>query len=455
MDQYIILTKNENVSFYPIKDKLEKELNGFFTGDGYVFPQESGTAVKEIASKLGCKVIHLPLGEHKSFEDLRMSYKSDYLKKRHIDKGLEESMFLRKAGIDELTIEKLSAFPNHLKEEGLSLLSELESLKSSIEKNERLAEIRRSSLTGVELKFISELDPQYFEKTPPPKPCLLYIHEDSGIKQPFLHKEITGMLVAEGGRGKTHLLAQLGACVATGIPFLEKIQVEKPGAVCFVVGENNNEDIQRLLFKTHKHLQKLLEDNKANEKSGKHFKLFFEKPLKEFAKNFIPFSVHGRPAHFVDQHGERTPFFYEFLKALKAKEPEEGFQLIIFDPASRFAGSEAEKDNAIATAFIASLEYISDQLKGRPTILLAHHKSKQALKDGESASQADARGASGLTDGVRWQAGLNKVGKDEDKELSSLEITKTNFTQFHERLTLRKNKEGIHTLQTKSKGLFS
>jgi DnaB-like helicase N terminal domain/AAA domain len=292
-----------------------------------------------------------------------------------------------------------------------------------------------------QLKFVSELDPDYFHKTPPEKPRLLYIHDKNGIKATFLHKEIVGMLVAEGGRGKTHLLAQLALCVATGIPFLNEILVEKPGHVCFIVGENDNDDIRRLFFKIKKHLKNLVEENEKRN-DGKHFKTHSEDPLVTIPERLLPLSVHGLNAHFVDNHGERTPFFYSFLKALKEKEPKEGFQLIIFDPASRFAGTEAEKDNAIATSFIASLEAISDELKGRPTIILSHHKSKQAFNNQNAPSQADARGASGLTDGVRWQAGLNK--KKDEEEFSILEVTKTNFTKKMGRLETKKNDQGIH-----------
>ena len=246
------------------------------------------------------------------------------------------------------------------------------------------------------------------------------------------------MLVAEGGRGKTHLLSLLGSSVATGIPWLKELLIEKPGKVCLIVGENDSDDIRRLLWKTQEHLSRILMEN-ASKKDHERFVLHFQNPLEQLALNLAPISTHGRDASFINANGGKTDFYQSLLTELKAKEPPDGWQLIILDPASRFAGPEAEKDNAIATAFIASLENISSELRGRPTIILAHHKSKAAQREG--AGQSDARGSSGLTDGVRWQANLNKNG--DDKESSWLEISKTNFTSTPSKIKLKKDREGV------------
>lgn len=292
--------------------------------------------------------------------------------------------------------------------------------------------------SGISLKFISELDKDYFKEKPPEKSRLLYFVESDGTKTTFLHKEIVSMLIGEGGRGKTHLLAIFGACVSTGIPILGQIEIEKPGAVCFVVGENNDMDIRRLLFKIYKHLETILKEN-SHRTDGKQFGTHYQNPIEHLFNHFMPVSVHGMDAHFIDKEGHPTKFYAQFLTQLKEKEPPEGFQLIILDPASRFAGPEAEKNNAIATSFIACLERISEELKGNPTILLSHHKSKSAIGMQE-ASQTHARGSSGLTDGVRWQGDLSK---GDSNEYSILEVTKTNFTAYPKKLVIKKGKDGI------------
>jgi len=291
---------------------------------------------------------------------------------------------------------------------------------------------------GFPIKPICEISIDYFSKEPAEKPVLLsYIEKgDTKAKKiPFLHKEITAMIVAEGGRGKTHLCAHLACCITSGVPFLGNFEIRSPGAACFIVGENNDQDIQRLLFKTRKHIAEMLE---LNETKG-HEKFPTDgKELDRIEKLLYPVSIHGKQAALVDENGKKTDFFYHLLKGLKREEPEEGFQLIIVDPASRFSGASAEKDNAIATAFIASLEEISDNLKGKPTILLSHHKSKAATK--ESSGQGDARGSTALVDGCRWMATMQK-GKEKDTLL--FDVAKTNFTPPIQTITIKKSWNGL------------
>jgi hypothetical protein len=218
---------------------------------------------------------------------------------------------------------------------------------------------------------------------------------------------------------------------------LGKFFIKTPGGVCLIFGENNQQDIHRLLYKTRTHLHELVAENGRK----KEYEKFAIPPhaIERITHFVYPLSVHGINASLVDKIGTPTPFFFSLLDQLKAREPEGGWQLIILDPASRFAGAEAEKDNAVATAFIASLELISQSLIGTPTILLAHHKNKVGIR--ESSGQADARGASALTDGSRWQANLSK-DKEED-EIVNFEITKTNFTQIVQKFQMKKLHDGV------------
>ena len=111
-------------------------------------------------------------------------------------------------------------------------------------------EIIKEGKKTLKLQFISEISSNYFSEKPPEKPTLLvYTNNENmdGKKIPFLHKEIVGMIAAEGGRGKTHFCTHLAACVASGVPFLGKFEISLPGASCLILGENNQLDIQRLL----------------------------------------------------------------------------------------------------------------------------------------------------------------------------------------------------------------
>ena len=439
-NEYLVLLIKSGKSLKPLKDQFYS-LGGFYNGIGYAFPSSSETMISQIVKALGSRLIKMPLGSGQTFEQLKQAQKAIFFREKLIEAEQHLLVCRSDLNIDEITEETViaSSASDFKKEEAIELLHECERLRDSIEWAEKMEKALQVNVgKSLELLSIAELSLDYFTKQPPEKPRLLYFVEKDGSKSTFLHKEIASMLVGEGGRGKTHLLALLGASVATGIPFLGQIEVEKPGAVCFVVGENNHGDIHRLLFKIHRHLEEVLKRNKERG-DGKHFGLHYENPLEHLPPNFIPVSVHGMNSHFIGEKGDHTSFYNQFLAQLKAKEPEGGFQLIILDPASRFAGPDAEKDNAIATSFIACLERISEELKGRPTILLSHHKSKSAIRE-NGVTQADARGSSGLTDGVRWQGNLSK---GESNEHSVLEVTKTNFTAYPKKLVMKKGKDGV------------
>lgn len=439
-NEYLLLLIKKWKSIKPLKDQFYS-LGGFYNGIGYAFPSSSETMISQIVKAMDSRLIKIPLGNGQTFEQLRQAQKAIFFREKLVEAEQRLLIFRSDLNIDEITEETVisSCASDLKKEEAIELLHKCERLRESIEWAEKMEKALQVNIgKSLELFFISELSRDYFTKEPPEKPSLLYFVEEDGKKSTFLHKEITSMLVGEGGRGKTHLLALLGASVATGIPFLGQIEVDKPGAVCFVVGENNHGDIHRLLFKTHRHLENILKRNKER-RDGRHFKIHYKNPLEHLPQKFIPVSVHGMNSHFIGEKGEPTNFYNQFLAQLKSKEPEEGFQLIILDPASRFAGPEAEKDNAIATSFIASLERISEELKGHPTIILSHHKSKSAIRE-NWGTQADARGSSGLTDGVRWQGNLSK---GESNEHSVLEVTKTNFTSYPKKLIVKKGKDGV------------
>ena len=99
-----------------------------------------------------------------------------------------------------------------------------------------------------------------------------------------------------------------------------------------------------------------------------------------------------------DKDGNATEFYNRLFKLIQkiANETDEGIALIIFDPASRFLGSEGEINSFMATKFIAMLEAMT-QLKGNPTVVFAHHMNKSSIS--KDTDQGSARGSSALTDG--------------------------------------------------------
>lgn len=270
--------------------------------------------------------------------------------------------------------------------------------------------------------------------------------EGSNIK-PFIRKGIVAMLVGSGGVGKTHALAQLAISITTGIPWLGKYPVESIGYVFMGMGENSEEDIHRLLRKTVKNL------------FPKETTFFDENLIEGASKRLAITSFNGIDSSFIYK-GQPTQSYELLLHELKEKEPKEGWSCIILDPISRFLGADAETDNASATRFIALLERLTLELKGHPTVLFGHHMNKNAGTS-KSTDQAAARGSSAITDGVRWQANLEKVRKtitDEEEEYELDQIilrgVKSNFTAILPPQRLKKDENGILFAQDPNQSIF-
>ena len=119
----------------------------------------------------------------------------------------------------------------------------------------------------------------------------------------------------------------------------------------------------------------------------------------------------------------RTTFANALYAFLEAKGTEVGgWDVVILDPLSRFAGPDVEVDNAAATRLIQVLERFT-QLPGAPTILVAHHTNKSSRdKDSERSSSA-VRGSSALVDGARWVGDLEPVIAD----YACFRVVKSNY----------------------------
>jgi hypothetical protein len=353
-------------------------------------------------------------------------------------KQTEISQAFRLAGCDLLSKDEIiqeNRLQDREKTQLLKLLEEKESLEEQLLWAEAVNKTMSNQGHELPIHFLRDLPVNYLEVDPPPKPRLLYWVSKAGIKHTFLSKEIVAMLVGAGGVGKTHILAQLALSITSGIPFLGKFEVESPGSVCMILGENKMEDIHRLLRKTAKNLSSMLEKN-ARKPLHAQFALFDTNPLSQISERLCVLSVHGLNSHFL-RDGKPTEFYYRFLQELKNKQPENGWSLILLDPISRFAGLDAEKDNAVATDFIALLERMSDELIGHPTLLISHHKPKPFVSSKDS-DQTAARGASGLTDGVRWQANLDK----QDDNNIIFRVVKSNFTSIPPDFKIEKDEDG-------------
>lgn len=218
-----------------------------------------------------------------------------------------------------------------------------------------------------------------------------------------------GMLAAAGGAGKTIALVQLALAVATGALWLETYVTPNPGHVLLALGEEDADELRRRIYYAAKLMRLTDEQQKL---AAERITLL---PLAGTRVELTEANARGQVTE--------TQALAELRELLRSSGHD--WRLTVLDPLSRFAGCDTEKDNAAATRFIAAVETLVD-VPGHPTVLLAHHTTKVS-RDGNESSASAARGASALTDGVRWVANLDPIKDAEDRV--SLTVTKSNYSR--------------------------
>lgn len=443
----ILLSQGRNLR--PLQEKFY-EIGGFYNGIGYVFPSQKEQILKQIIEHLpDIKIRKMDLKTGHTFDSIRQTHNASYFRDKLLALDTKILSLMHAYQMDELSesnIEKLDLLPEE-KTSFLDVMQEKEKLKKALLWAEGMEKtLSQIKQTSFQIKFIHEQKINFLLEETSEIPKLINYVEGPHLK-PFIRKGIVAMLVGSGGVGKTHALAQLAISIATGIPWLGKYPVESTGYVFMGMGENSEEDIHRLLRKT---VKKLFPQEKT---------LFEENPLVEASKRLAVASFNGADSSFIYK-GQPTKCYESLLQELKEKEPKEGWSCIILDPISRFLGADAETDNAAATRFIALLERLTLELKGQPTVLFGHHMNKNAGTS-RNTDQAAARGSSAITDGVRWQANLEKVRKnlaheEEEYELDQVILrgVKSNFTAILPPQRLKKDENGILFAQDFNHSIF-
>lgn len=441
---FLLITQS---SLKPLREKF-REMGAIYTGIGYAFPKQEEPFLKQLVSSLpNARFITQPLGEGYSFDSLRQAHKVSFFRDKIIHLELEMLTLQEKYGLEEfseITIQK-SLIGNQEKEALLGLLEEKERLTEMMAQAQGMEKLLiASTQLPFQVQFISDQPIKFLTKHPSDMPRLVnYI--DEGQPKPFIRRGIVGQLVGAGGVGKTHALAQLALSLTTGTPWLDIYQVESKGYVFMGLGENAEDDIHRLLWKIGKNLS-----------NNQDTTLFSSNHFLEAEKRLAVASFTGKDPTFI-RNGSPTPFYQKFLQELKEKEPSDGWSCIILDPISRFMGSDAENDNAAATQFISLLERLTLELRGHPTVLFGHHMNKSSLGN-TSTNQGASRGSSAITDGVRWQANLERVASTEEEEKTDpikvkLRVVKSNFTPILPAQVLKKDENGclqpVHKTQPK------
>jgi hypothetical protein len=291
-------------------------------------------------------------------------------------------------------------------------IDELKALRSKLHNDSRTVETALSELEGrgdwTQLMKPLE-DFGWLNTEPPPRKALLEYEDDCVLP---LGK--VGFFVGEGGIGKSWALTQLAISVCTGTPWFNKFKVPEyaTGGVVMAMGEEDPDEMHRRIHNIVQHLG-----------LAAHHYSMLEKCL-------WPMPLSGHFMEFLEE-GERSYQHERFEQIMEESAPEQGWKLIVLDPASRFMGMDAEKDNAYATRFVQLLERLT-MLPGRPSVICAHHTTKAARTSNTGARSVAARGASALTDGARWQGNLFVPFDDNGSESSQenvavFQITKSNY----------------------------
>lgn len=277
------------------------------------------------------------------------------------------------------------------------------------------AQLEAQWKANIKQRFVQLKRREWLVTPPPARKILLELpgqKNASGeyIREPqdVLAQGIVGMIAATGGVGKTQALIQLALAVASGTSWLGQLEVCDPGHVAILLAEESDEEAWRRFY------------NSVQE-------LGLQGHIQEFGERIWPLALQGTSCRFMDPHtGEPSQTFTSLREALTSAAVD--WRLIVLDPASRLMPPDAELDNASATEFITLLESLTRIAQARPTVLVAHHTRKHGT------GKVGVRGASALTDGVRWLATLSAYGLDPEGGIDPdgkgrvlLEVHKSNY----------------------------
>jgi regulatory protein RepA len=251
----------------------------------------------------------------------------------------------------------------------------------------------------------------------------------------LLPRHGVGLLVAEGGIGKTQLAIDLALGVATGQKMLG-LRTRR-GRVLYLGLEDPPDVLRRRIYFAHKRRRN------AAAKRGR--RKAFDSDVRS---NLVPISLVGQQFHLIElERGtvRQAATLDALIRLLKTYGP---FELVVLDPMSRLHGMD-ENANAIATAIINSAERIAREVP--TTVLIAHHTGKaNASKQAEHAYSA--RGASGLADAARVVLRLRELGAKECEGITNIKPgtavlklvhAKSNYSKKYKDVYLQRAGDGL------------
>lgn len=266
--------------------------------------------------------------------------------------------------------------------------------------------------------------PDEWYSTKPPKRSWLLSDSRTPKADGVLPLGKVAQMIGEGGISKTMALIQLAVAVATGTPWLGCLSVATQGHVLLLLGEEDVEESQRRIYRAARAAG-------ATPPTG----------------SIVVLPLCGIPCPMVEKNREGNLTDAPFLNWLRGFVTSAApFALVGVDPTSRFAGLDAEKDNAAATVFIQALESIATT---GPTVFSTHHVNKLSRGKDNTVTASSGRGSSAFVDGVRWQCALSSEEvdlKDPDArarlgETVTLSFTKSNYSKRGQPIQLRRDSD--------------
>lgn len=287
-----------------------------------------------------------------------------------------------------------------------------------LRERERATETPREAESPAWIDRVVPVASEWFTTAPPKRTWLL--RDARADAAGVLPLGRVGQIVAEGGAGKTMLLAQLAVCVATATKWLGAFDVVSPGRVLLALGEEDNDEIRRRLYRAARAVGSTMPPDGS----------------------IVALPLAGVTCPMIETDTAGNPRETDFLRWLRGYVTEHGpWSLVVVDPLSRFAGADAETDNAAGTRYVQALESLAAL---GPTVLSSHHTNKLA-RGGAKVDAHGARGSSSIVDGVRWVATLGREQipiDDPDTrkrlgEIVTLSFVKSNYSRRGEAIELR------------------
>ena len=238
-----------------------------------------------------------------------------------------------------------------------------------------------------------------------PKPLYKIVTAEN-FSNPPLEKEFmfaetlaqgcVGLIVGQGGSGKSFLTLSMAMSVASGVSVCGGLyEVESQGPVLILSTEDETEEIHRRIYSILEFCKK-----KAAGKSAVTIEAATVKKLEKGLKNIFIVDATAMNCNFFDDNGE-TDFYNKLLSDGKDK----NLKLVIFDTFRRTIPGD-ESSSETASIAIPLLERFAQETGA--TVLVVHHISKAAAST-NPLDQSAARGSAAITDFVRWQLNIAAV----------------------------------------------